>query len=234
MDRYVEPSRDGAALLSIDVQRDFTLPGAPAEIPGTADAATEMGRLADEFRERGLPIVHVVRLYRRDGANVDPSRRASIEAGEAIVAPGSDGAELVSELKPSDSVRLDAETLLDGGLQRLGEAEWAMYKPRWGAFYRTPLAEHLGTLSVDTLVVCGCNFPNCPRTTVYEASERDFRVVLVADAVSGTYERGLEEVANVGVAVARTDETVDWLDGRLEPADLDGPKEAPYDHQARR
>ena len=32
---------------------------------------------------------------------------------------------------------------------------------------------------------CGCNFPNCPRTSIYEASERDFRVVLARDAISG-------------------------------------------------
>ena len=219
MDRYVEPDPDGVALLTIDVQRDFTVPGAPALIPGTAEAANGMARLARAFRERETPIVHVVRLYRRDGSNVDPCRRATIEAGEGIVAPGSDGAELVEELKPDPSVRLDSDVLLSGDLQRLGEDEWAMYKPRWGAFYRTPLSAHLDELGVDTLVVSGCNFPNCPRTTVYEASERDFRIVLVADAVSGTYERGLEELAGIGVAVAKTDYVVGWLreGGSLSP-----------------
>ena len=51
----------------------------------------------------------------------------------------------------------------------------------------------------DTVVVCGCNFPNCPRTTIYEASERDFRVVLAIDAISGLDERGMEELGNIGV-----------------------------------
>ena len=217
VDRYVEPDRDAVALLTIDVQRDFTEPGAPAEIPGTAEAAERMGRITRAFRERSAPIVHVVRLYRRDGSNVDPCRRSTVEAGEAIVAPGSDGAELVDELKPSASIRLDPDALLAGDLQPIGGREWAMYKPRWGAFYRTPLADHLYEQSVDTLVVCGCNYPNCPRTTVYEASERDFRVVFVADAVSGTYERGLEELAGIGVAVADVDEVLHWLDGE-EPA----------------
>lgn len=213
MDRYVEPDRDTAALLTVDVQRDFAEPGAPAEIPGTAEAAQQMGRLARAFRGRGAPIVHVVRLYRRDGSNVDRCRRAAIESGDEIAAPGSDGAELVDELKPSPSGRLDSDRLLAGELQPLGDDEWVMYKPRWGAFYGTPLATHLDELSVDTLVVCGCNFPNCPRTTVYEASERDFRIVLVADAVSGTYERGLDELADIGVAVVTTDRAVGWLSG---------------------
>jgi nicotinamidase-related amidase len=57
-------------------------------------------------------------------------------------------------------------------------------------------------------VFCGCNFPNCPRTSIYEASERDFRVVLAADAVSGLYERGREELTNIGVGLMETAEVV--------------------------
>jgi nicotinamidase-related amidase len=51
---------------------------------------------------------------------------------------------------------------------------------------------------VSTLAFCGCNFPNCPRTSMYEASERDYRVVLVEDAISGLYDHGLEELRNIG------------------------------------
>jgi nicotinamidase-related amidase len=61
------------------------------------------------------------------------------------------------------------------------------------------LEEHLRDLGVSTLVFCGCNFPNCPRTSIYEASERDFRVVLAGDAVSGLYERGERELEAIGV-----------------------------------
>ena len=53
---------------------------------------------------------------------------------------------------------------------------------------------------------CGCNFPNCPRTSIYEASERDFRVVLAHDAISGLYERGERELANIGVRLMSTPE----------------------------
>lgn len=60
-------------------------------------------------------------------------------------------------------------------------------------------------LSVETILVCGCNFPNCPRTTIYEASERDFRIVLVPDATSGVYARGLDELRGIGVDVSDAD-----------------------------
>jgi nicotinamidase-related amidase len=76
-----------------------------------------------------------------------------------------------------------------------------MYKPRWGAFYRTPLEQHLRSYGIDTLVFCGANFPNCPRTSIYEASERDFRIILVRDGTSGLYARGERELLGIGVSV---------------------------------
>jgi hypothetical protein len=50
-------------------------------------------------------------------------------------------------------------------------------------------------------VFCGCNFPNCPRTSIYEASERDFRVVVATDAISGLYARGEQELNAIGVTL---------------------------------
>jgi nicotinamidase-related amidase len=66
------------------------------------------------------------------------------------------------------------------------------------------------------VVFAGCNFPNCPRTSIYEASERDFRIVLVSDAMSGLYERGdrdLRACRGIGVAVSDVTETLAWLGG---------------------
>lgn len=211
MGKYTAPDWENAALLTIDVQKDFTLPGAPAEIPGTMEAAPTMGRLAGVFRSAGKPIVHLVRLYLPDGANADPCRREEIEQGRQMVLYGSEGAELVDELKPSSRTRLDAERLLAGEAQGMGEREWAVYKPRWGAFYRTPLEEHLRALGINTVVVCGCNFPNCPRTSVYEASERDFRISLVTDATSGLYELGMRELENIGVSLMDSGECRDLV-----------------------
>lgn len=201
-------------MLTVDVQRDFTLPGAPAEIPGTAEAAPAMGRLAEAFRRARRPIFHVVRLYAPDGSDAELCRKEALERGARIVRPGSEGAELVEELRPSPETRLDAELLLAGELQELGEREWVMYKPRWGAFYRTRLEERLRDLGVNTVVVCGCNFPNCPRATVYEASERDFRVVLVPDATSGLYERGEAELRGIGVELVGSEECRSAVLGR--------------------
>ena len=56
------------------------------------------------------------------------------------------------------------------------------------------------------MVVAGCNYPNCPRTTVYEASERYFRTVLIEDAVSGLYTKGIQELTQIGVSVVKSNQ----------------------------
>jgi nicotinamidase-related amidase len=216
-DPYTSPSAGSAALVLIDVQRDFLdVPGnspdhqAPMPVEGTRAAISAMSKLAKAFRERGLPIVHVVRLYQPDGSNVDLVRRRLIEQGAQIAAPSSTGSQLVAELLPN-VVELDHELLLSGGMQQIGTAEHVMYKPRWGAFYHTGLERHLRESGSDTLVFAGFNFPHCPRTSIYEASERDFRIVLVSDAVSGLYDRGADECRAIGVDVRDLSATLDWL-----------------------
>ena len=212
-DKYTAPAPARSVLLTIDVQQDFTNPGAPAEIPGTNACLPAMRRVVAAYRQHRLPIVHVVRLYLSDASNADLCRREMLEQGQTVVLPGSPGAELADPLKPGSGLRLNASALLAGGLHPLAEKEWAMYKPRWDAFHQTPLEKHLRDLDVNTVVVVGCNFPNCPRATVYGASVRDFRVALIPDAVSGVYDRGLEELRGIGVATLSSEELVRQLQG---------------------
>jgi nicotinamidase-related amidase len=157
------------------------------------------------FRQAHKPIIHILRIYKESADNVDLCRRALIESGQNIVTPDSTGAELVEFLKPASNISMNSEMLLNGGIQNINPNEWIMYKPRWGAFYQTRLEEFLRELSMNTLLFCGCNFPNCPRTSIYEASERDFKTILATDAVSGIYERGLQELEGIGVNLLRTD-----------------------------
>jgi nicotinamidase-related amidase len=128
-----------------------------------------------------------------------------------MLIPGADGSQLAGELLPDPGLVLDDRLLLAGGVQALGPGEVAIYKPRWGAFYRTRLEDHLRTHDVSTLVFCGCNFPNCPRTSIYEASERDFRIVLAGDATSALYGRGERELTDIGVRVLSAREVAETL-----------------------
>nr|WP_284709105.1 isochorismatase family protein [Streptomyces hygroscopicus] len=57
---------------------------------------------------------------------------------------------------------LDPDVLPAGWPQRLGPDDWAVFKPRWGAFSRTCLEELLTELGAHTLVFAGCDVPNTP------------------------------------------------------------------------
>ena len=61
------------------------------------------------------------------------------------------------------------------------------------------------------MVIAGCNYPNCPRATIVDASERDYKVLVAADAISGVDARHLEEAGRIGVLHAETDEIVEAL-----------------------
>jgi nicotinamidase-related amidase len=204
-DREIDPQFDASALVIIDTQRDVLDDGA-LPIAGTSTALPAMRRLLAAFREAERPIVHIVRIYERDGSNADLCRRELLRDGAPILIRDSTGSQIAQELLPKPGVELDTGLLLGGGVQELGPREVAIFKPRWGAFYNTPLEEHLRGLGVSTIVFAGCNFPNCPRTSIYEASERDFRVVLARDAISGLYERGEQELAGIGVRLMSADE----------------------------
>ncbi|WP_217558061.1 cysteine hydrolase family protein [Paenibacillus sp. GbtcB18] len=201
MNPYIQPNLVTSALLTIDTQNDFSLPGAPAEIPGTSEVLPVMGRILEQCRAHGIPVIHVIRIYERDGSNADLCRKEMIEAGAAIAAPGTWGADLANAIKPPHAEELRFEALLGGEIQAIGEREWVLYKSRWGAFYNTRLEDFLKERGIDTLIFTGCNFPNCPRTSMYEASERDFKAIMVEDAVSGVYEKGKEEIRNIGISI---------------------------------
>lgn len=207
MSLYTTPDFFSTALITIDTQCD-TLDGQPFEITGTSAILPQMRALLDAARSLQLPIIHIVRIHKSDGSNVDMCRRDLIEQGANLVLEGSPGCEIARELLPEPRVKLNADLLLEGGIQGITANEVIIYKPRWGAFYQTRLEEHLKRLGVSTLIFTGCNFPNCPRTSIYEASERDYRIVFVEDAVSGLYERGRKEMENIGVKILNTQETI--------------------------
>jgi nicotinamidase-related amidase len=198
-----DPHFTSCALITIDIQAD-TLEGGPLEIPGTLAVLPNIVQLCQTFRHMGKPIVHMVRLYQGDGSNAELCRRNRVQGDTPLLRPATPGRLLAPGVLGARDVDLDDDLLLNGGIQRLDGNEVVIYKPRWGAFFRTRLESHLKGLGVDTLAFAGCNFPNCPRTSVYEASERDYRIVVVEDAVSGLYDRARVELLNIGVRALST------------------------------
>ncbi len=213
MANYCVPHKGTAALLTLSAQQDFVSPGSPYRVSGAQRVLPALARTVRGFRAQGAPLFHALRLYRPDGSNVDACRRQAVEEGLRVFMPGTMGAELLDEVGPANAPRLDPHELLDGGFQALGEAEWAFYRPRWGAFHDTGLEARLNDLGVTTLVLCGFNFTTAMRATIYEASARDLRIVVVRDAVGGGSAAAIDELARIGVYLMPSSLCLDWLGG---------------------
>ncbi len=201
-DPHTTPHLDSAALVVIDVQNDF-LDDGPLGVAGTKDRLSEIERLTKVFRRAGRPIVHAIRLYH--GEDVDTVRRTRFDAGERVVQPHTEGADIPRSLLPVD-VRLKPEQLMNGEAQRIGEQELVVWKPRWSAFHRTNLDAILRGLGVDTVVVAGCNFPNCPRASLFDATELDYRAAIVTDATSAVTPERISDMVAIGVVPLTVDE----------------------------
>jgi nicotinamidase-related amidase len=152
------------ALLIVDMQNDFVLPGSPVTVAGARATLPTIRKLLDVLRARGAPVVHVTRAYRPDGTDVEGFRRAQFLARPCLV-PGTPGAQIVAELAPWPN-------------------EHVLVKPRFSAFMGTPLDLLLRRLGVGALVVCGTQYPNCIRATVMDAACLDYAVTLITDATS--------------------------------------------------
>ncbi|MGH3815315.1 MAG: cysteine hydrolase family protein [Pseudonocardiaceae bacterium] len=231
LDAHIAPDLGRSALVVIDTQVDF-VDGGANPIPGTTQILPNIAHLLAAYRDAAAPIVQVVRLY--DGDDVDLPRRAAIAAGAPIARPGSLGSQIAPELRPAGAPDLDALTLLAGHLQNLGPHEVAVWKPRWSAFYRTGLDAHLASHGVHTVVFAGCNYPNCPRASIYDASERDYRVLIASDAISGVEDHHLEEAGRIGAIHASSDTIIHMLERSIDktgvrpaPAPPSGPCTAP-------
>lgn len=195
---YTELHPETAALLVVDTQNDYGDPRGTRPAPGAETVIPRIREVIDVFRSVNRTIVHVVRLYKPDGSNVDPCRRWQFEKGElrAVVA-GTWGSQPVAAISPG--VELDVDMLLSGGFQELADNVYAMYKPRFGAFSGTPLHRFLRDRGVDSVIIVGITFPNCVLATQLGATDLDYRVGLVPEACTEVSEEGLRHIQNKGV-----------------------------------
>jgi nicotinamidase-related amidase len=164
------------AVVAIDMHRGHldpvvaTLP-LPAERCGPV--IKRAAALFTDLRARGVPIIHVVTEY-RDPAEIaanpfwkaahdDPAKaRRGILRHNLIGGPGT---EIIPDLHdPRDVV--------------------VRSKKRYSVFQPTDLEFVLRRrLGVDTVILAGINTTTCVLCAAFEATNRDFRVIVAADAV---------------------------------------------------
>ncbi|MEI7857683.1 MAG: isochorismatase family cysteine hydrolase [Methanomicrobiales archaeon] len=176
------------ALLIIDMQNDFVLEGKPLKVAGAAAVIPKIQSVLAEFRQRNLPVFHILRVHRPDGSDVEIIREDLFRKQPFAVA-GTHGAAVIDELSPR-------------------EEEYVLTKTRMSAFIGTELDLMLRTLRVTTLVVCGIQTPNCIRTTVFDAIAYNYPVVLVGDATGAAsgevHLTNVRDMQNIGIKIVKT------------------------------
>jgi nicotinamidase-related amidase len=64
------------------------------------------------------------------------------------------------------------------------KTDYEIVKKRYSAFFQTGLDELLKKLATNTIIVCGVNTHACVRTTVIDAYQRDYKVILATDGIA--------------------------------------------------
>lgn len=123
-------------------------------------AVDKTAELLAVARESGIPVVHIKGL--QNGMKPWVHRRR----GPSKLSPEMQkkGTQIVDEVKPI-------------------EGEVVIEKTAPSGFQGTPLAFHLQSLGVDTVICCGETTSGCVRATVVDAATHRFRVGVVHDCV---------------------------------------------------
>jgi nicotinamidase-related amidase len=178
-----------SALIIIDMQNDFVLPGSPACVAGALATIPNITRVLEKFRKEGAAVFHIVREYRKDGSDIEISRQKSFLNAEAYVVPDTKGCEIVKELQPI-------------------EGEYRIVKNRFSGFMNTELDFMLRRLGIKNLVICGTQYPNCIRATIFDAVSYGYNVTLITDAASAQTEEialaNIADIKNIGVTCTDT------------------------------
>ena len=171
-----------AALIVIDMQRDFIEPGGFGAALGNDVSLLKkivptVGRLIDTFRIAGLPIIHTRECHKPDLSDLPKAKQArgkpSMRIGDPgpmgrILIAGEPGADIVPELSARPG-----EIVLD--------------KPGKGAFYGTSLSSILTERKITHLVFSGVTTEVCVQSTMREANDRGFECLLAEDATESYF-----------------------------------------------
>jgi ureidoacrylate peracid hydrolase len=162
-DRLVGPK---TALVVIDLQNAFMLPGMPVEVPTARDIVPNVNKLAAATRKAGGKVVWIKMCLEGQSEawrvffDGDP-RRATLSE----LTPGSRGFELYADLDvcPEDTI---------------------LIKNRFSAFIQgsSDIDRHLRYAGIDTVIIVGTLTNICCESSARDAMMLNYRLVFVSDA----------------------------------------------------
>ena len=148
------------ALLVIDMLNDFVLEGAPLEVPGARKVIPAIRREIGRARASNIPVIYICDSHDDNDAEFERF------GWPPHAVKGTEGAEVVDELKPA-------------------EGDIIIHKTTYSGFYNTALDAELKRLGAGKLRLTGCVTHICVMFTASDAVLRGYDVEIVADGVAG-------------------------------------------------
>ncbi len=185
------------ALVIIDMQRDFLLPGGFGESLGNdvsllGKVVEPLGKVLDAARAMRMTVIHTREGHRPDMTDCPPAKLARGRPGTPIGSAGPNGRILIRGEVGHDIIEELAPV----------EGEAVLDKPGKGAFHATDLELMLRNAHIKSLVVTGVTTEVCVHSTVREANDRGFECLVPADCVGSYFpefhEVGLKMIAAQG------------------------------------
>ena len=171
-----------AALVIIDMQRDFVEPGGFGASLGNDvsllhTAIPPIAALLAKWRAKGWPVVHTRESHKADLSDCPPAKRFRGEPTLRIGDPGPMGRLLIRG-EPGTSIipALAPQT-----------GELVIDKPGKGMFWSTGLHEMLHAQGVTHLVFTGVTTEVCVQTSMREANDRGYTGLLVEDGTESYF-----------------------------------------------
>jgi ureidoacrylate peracid hydrolase len=179
------------ALIVIDVQNGFVRKGGSYDLLGMDTSQYErvipkIQELITKCRNAGIPVFYTQAV--RESSGIDlltrthqilPEAREERIMKKPICVRGTWDAEIVDDIKPLS-------------------VDHIVIKRRDSAFHDTEIEVWLRSLGVDTLIFCGIDTSVCVETSLREAFNIGYDVVLISDATTSSnhkhYESTLENV----------------------------------------
>ena len=150
-------SLDNPVLVIVDAQFDYL--DSVADQADVSRFVEQTAVILAEFRQVGLPVIHVRTLVRADGTGAMPHR-----ATQPLCVEGTRGAAVPETLQ---------------------ELEWepVFTKSHFSGFDNSDFEAFLHSHPVTTLVIVGAHTHACVRETAVDAYQRGFDVIVMSDAV---------------------------------------------------
>lgn len=174
------------AIVVVDMQNDFCHPdgwlaGIGVDVTAARSPIPVLRRLLPALREEGVPVIWLNWGNRPDRANLPPGVLH-------VYDPAGTGVGIGSLSNPAGTPVLQAGSWSAGTVDELTAEPGDVHvdKYRMSGFVDTPLDSILRNLRIDSVLFAGVNADQCVLSTLMDAANIGYDVVLLEDAVATT------------------------------------------------